>query len=102
MTATMEPLVDTLTEDPRWEAFGLGDLAEPAARATLASLGLPPDGFAISLLGCSDARIAVLNADCDTKQASAARPKCSDSVSARKYRSCLMVGRFINRKNSKE
>jgi len=63
MTATMEPLVDTLTEDPRWEAFGLAGLAEPAARATLARLGLPAEGFAISLLGCSDARIAVLNAD---------------------------------------
>ena len=63
MTVTTEPLVDTLTEDPRWEAFGLADLAEPAARATLARLGLPAEGFAISLLGCSDARIAVLNAD---------------------------------------
>ena len=63
MTVTTEPLVDTLTEDPRWEAFGLADLAEAAARATLARLGLPAEGFAISLLGCSDARIAVLNAD---------------------------------------
>ena len=89
----MEPLVDTLTEDPRWEAFGLGDLAEPAARATLASLGLPPDGFAISLLGCSDARIAVLNADCDTKQASAALPKCSSRASAMNISSFSMVKR---------
>ncbi len=28
MTATMEPLVDTLIEDARWEAFGLTALAE--------------------------------------------------------------------------
>lgn len=59
----MEPLVDTLTEDARWAEFGLEDLAEGAARATLAHLGLPAAGFLVSLLGCSDARIAVLNAD---------------------------------------
>lgn len=63
MTGTMEPLVDTLIEDARWEAFGLADLAETASRAALVGVGLPADGFEISLLGCSDARIAVLNAD---------------------------------------
>ncbi len=63
MTATMEPLVDTLTEDARWEAFGLADLAETAARAVLADRALDPDDFEISLLGCSDARIAELNED---------------------------------------
>lgn len=63
MTATMEPLVDTLIEDPRWEALGLGDLAETAALASLAGVGLPATGFAISLLGCDDRRIAELNAD---------------------------------------
>jgi probable rRNA maturation factor len=59
----MEPLVDTLTEDARWEGFGLADLAERAARETLLALRLLPEGFEISLLGCSDARIAELNAD---------------------------------------
>jgi probable rRNA maturation factor len=63
MTATMEPLVDTLTEDARWEAFGLADLAETAARAVLVDRALDPDDFEISLLGCSDARIAELNED---------------------------------------
>lgn len=63
MTATMEPLVDTLIEDARWEAFGLAELAEAAAQATLTALRLPPEGFEISLLGCSDVRIAELNAD---------------------------------------
>jgi probable rRNA maturation factor len=63
MTGTMEPLVDTLIEDARWEAFGLAELAEAAARAALGGAGLAADGFEISLLGCSDARIAVLNAD---------------------------------------
>lgn len=63
MTATMEPLVDTLIEDARWGAFGLEDLAEAAAGATLAALALPTSGFEISLLGCDDRRIADLNAD---------------------------------------
>lgn len=63
MTATMEPLVDTLIEDPRWQALDLGDLAERAAQAALAGVGLSGVGFEISLLGCEDKRIAELNAD---------------------------------------
>jgi probable rRNA maturation factor len=56
-------LVETVIEDARWEAFGLAPLAETAARATLTGLGLPTLGFQISVMGCDDARIAVLNAD---------------------------------------
>ena len=56
-------LVETVIEDARWEAFGLAALAERAARAVLVTLGLPVEDFAISLMGCDDARIAVLNAD---------------------------------------
>ena len=64
MTATMqEPLVDILIEDPRWEEIDLPALAEHAARAVLADRGLDVEDFEISLLGCDDARIAVLNAD---------------------------------------
>lgn len=63
MTATMEPLVETLSEDARWEAFGLDAMAETAAHAVLADLGLGAEGFLVSLLGCNDARIAELNAD---------------------------------------
>lgn len=65
MTATMQDrsLVDTLAEDPRWDAFGLHDIAEGAATAALSHLGLAPEGFEISLLGCDDARIAVLNTE---------------------------------------
>ena len=59
----MEPLVETILEDPRWQAFGLEPLAERAAKATLAHLGLAAHGFQISLMGCDDARIAALNAD---------------------------------------
>jgi probable rRNA maturation factor len=59
----MDGLVETVIEDVRWQGFGLEALAERAGRAALAGLGLPVEGFAISLMGCNDARIAVLNAD---------------------------------------
>lgn len=59
----MEPLVDTIIEDPRWQAIDLPALAERIARAGLADLGLPPEGFMLCLMACDDARIAALNAD---------------------------------------
>lgn len=61
--ASAAGLVDTLAEDPRWEALGLAGLAERAAGATLRHLRLDPGRYEISLLGCSDARISELNAD---------------------------------------
>jgi probable rRNA maturation factor len=61
MSATMEPLVDTVIEDPRWEAMGLPARADTAARATLAELGLGDQGFTLCVMGCDDARIAELN-----------------------------------------
>ena len=56
-------LVDCLIEDHRWETLGLEALAEAAATAALAHLGLAPAVYEISLLGCNDTRIATLNAD---------------------------------------
>lgn len=56
-------LVETVIEDTRWEAFGLSALAERAATAALAGIGLTGAGFSVSLMGCDDARIAALNAD---------------------------------------
>ena len=56
-------LTDTQIEDDRWADAGLEPLAEAAARATLDHLGFDPDLYMISLLGCDDARIAVLNAE---------------------------------------
>lgn len=56
-------LVDTVIEDARWQAFGLGPLAERAAGAALRGAGLPVAGFAITVMGCDDLRIAALNAD---------------------------------------
>ena len=58
----MEPLVDIVVEDDRWDAFGLEPLATAAVTETLAELGLAPDGFTLCLMGCDDARIAELNA----------------------------------------
>ena len=57
----MEPLVDTVMEDLRWEG-SLPPLADSAARATLAALCLDPARFEIVVMGCDDARIATLNA----------------------------------------
>lgn len=57
----MEPLVDTVIEDPRWEGFGLAARAERAAAATLTALGLPVQGFTLCLMGCDDVHIASLN-----------------------------------------
>ncbi len=59
----MEPLVDTVIEDDRWQSLGLDALANRAATATLTTLGLPITGFQIVVMGCDDTRIATLNAD---------------------------------------
>ncbi|MEY4697769.1 MAG: hypothetical protein RIT14_2197 [Pseudomonadota bacterium] len=59
----MDMLVETVIEDPRWEGIDLSGLAERAGRATLRHLGMGEAGFSVVLMGCDDARIAVLNAD---------------------------------------
>ena len=59
----MEPLVDTVIEDPRWEAFGLDPLAARAVAAALVCLDLPQAGVTLCVLGCDDARIVALNGD---------------------------------------
>ncbi|THD84843.1 rRNA maturation RNase YbeY [Aliigemmobacter aestuarii] len=59
----MDPIVDCIIEDDRWQAFGLEALADRATRAALAELELPASGYLISLMGCDDDRIAALNAD---------------------------------------
>jgi probable rRNA maturation factor len=65
----MTELADVVIEDPRWEAAGLVALVERAARAALAHLGLPTEGYELAVLGCDDARIAVLNGDFRDKPA---------------------------------
>ncbi|WP_233352351.1 rRNA maturation RNase YbeY [Pseudogemmobacter humi] len=59
----MTMLTETVFEDDRWQAFGLEDLAERAARAALAHLGHVPEDHLISVLACDDARIAALNTE---------------------------------------
>ncbi len=61
MTPDLPGTVDTVIEDERWEAAGLAALAERAASAALRAVGRDPGMHEISLLGCDDARIAVLN-----------------------------------------
>ena len=63
MTGEAGTLVDPVIEDARWQAAGLGALAERAAAAALRAAGLDPGGYELSLLGCDDARIADLNAE---------------------------------------
>ena len=57
MPETTEPVV----EDARWEAAGVPEAAERAARAALAAVGRDPDQHEIGLLFCGDARMAELN-----------------------------------------
>ncbi|HEX9857567.1 MAG TPA: rRNA maturation RNAse YbeY, partial [Paracoccaceae bacterium] len=59
----MEPLVDTVIEDPRWEAFGLAARADAAAGAALDALGIGRQGYSLCVMGCDDARIASLNVE---------------------------------------
>jgi len=56
-------ILDIAIEDDRWQQSGLATLAQNAARATFAHLGLAGQGIGFSLLGCDDARIASLNHD---------------------------------------
>lgn len=56
-------LTEIMIEDVRWQEVGLTPLAESAALTTLTHLGLDPSDWAIGMLACDDARIAVLNND---------------------------------------
>lgn len=57
------PLVDVVIEDDRWESVGFEILAERAVRASLRALDLPETGLTLCVMGCADARIAVLNGE---------------------------------------
>jgi len=59
----MPDLVEVLVEDDRWRTLDLVSLADRAARAALAEVGLAAEGFLISVMAGDDARIAALNAD---------------------------------------
>ena len=57
----MEPIVDVVIEDARWQ--GLEALCEAAALATFRELGMAVQGYGLCVMGCDDARIAALNTD---------------------------------------
>ncbi len=59
----MEPLVETVIEDVRWQDFGLELLVTRAVLASLDHLGLPLVGLTVCVMGCDDARMAELNGD---------------------------------------
>lgn len=63
MGRRMNGIVDIVIEDARWEALGLEALAGRACAAALAGLGMGAQGYSVVVMGCDDARIAVLNAD---------------------------------------
>lgn len=54
--------VDVIIEDTRWVDARLEHLATRAVPATLEHVGLEPDDWDVTVLGCDDARIAALNA----------------------------------------
>ena len=56
-------ILDINIEDARWEATDLEGLASKAAAAVLLRLGIDDDEAELSVLGCSDERIADLNAE---------------------------------------
>ena len=55
--------LDITVEDPRWDALDFEALTLRAVMTTLEALGLEAEIAEISLLGCDDARISVLNAE---------------------------------------
>ena len=62
-------MIDVILEDDRWETIGLTALCGPAGQAALAVTGRVVEGFEIALMGCDDARIAILNKDFRNKEA---------------------------------
>ncbi|MEE9426871.1 MAG: rRNA maturation RNase YbeY [Paracoccaceae bacterium] len=65
----MNDLVDVLIEDVRWNSIGLTKLAESSVKSVLSIFDLDSDSYAVSLLGCDDARIAGLNNEFRAKTA---------------------------------
>ena len=55
--------LETLIEDARWQDLDLEALAQAACNAVFGRMTLPAEFFEVSLMGCDDGRITVLNAD---------------------------------------
>ena len=54
---------DTIAEDPRWDIANLSALADRSVEAVLQHVGLVPQDWEVTVLGCDDARITALNGD---------------------------------------
>jgi len=59
----IDPLVDIVIEDARWEQAELCALSEQAILAGFKSAQLDAQAFEVVVMGCDDARIAELNAE---------------------------------------
>lgn len=55
--------LDIVLEDDRWAGLAFEALCHRATGVALAHLGLDPEAAELSVLGCDDARITVLNGD---------------------------------------
>lgn len=65
----MKNLVDTVIEDPRWEAVDVSVICEDAARRVLDHLGMTVSDYEMCVLACDDGRIAELNGQFREKDA---------------------------------
>jgi len=59
----MADLVDVLIEDKRWNGAELNDLARKWVPAVLSHFDLTAKRYSVSILGCHDKRIAILNTE---------------------------------------
>lgn len=57
----LEPLVDVVIEDARWESIDFEDLAERAVQAAIKALDLPRTGLTLCVMGCDNEHIQKLN-----------------------------------------
>ena len=58
-----EQSIDVVVEEPRWDEIDVERIAGQAAAAALRAVGRDPSRCEVSLLACSDERIAALNAE---------------------------------------
>ncbi len=59
----IDPEIDIVVEDARWEQADLSALSEEAILAGFRAVKLDPQAFEVVVMGCDDARIAELNAE---------------------------------------
>ena len=56
-----DPLAEIVLESANWETVKIHQLAERSVAAVLAHFGAEPKGYLVSILGCNDERISILN-----------------------------------------